>query len=122
MNTIKTTLLRSLCAVALGASLAVTFAAPTSAQAYYPGPYHYDRTYHGTIYGVIVSSVPYFLNLRVADGRVWPVNLHNGTVINPRGITLRAGMAVTIHGHRERNGGFRADDINFHGWAGGRRY
>lgn len=59
----------------------------------------------------------------IINGRhVWPVDLHGGTVINPRSLTLRPGMVVTIHGHRERNGGFRADDINFHGWAGGRRY
>lgn len=48
--------------------------------------------------GVITYSVPYFLELDAGGNRV-PVQLHDGTVILPTGLTLLAGMHVAINGY-----------------------
>jgi hypothetical protein len=52
--------------------------------------------------GVISYSVPYFLTID-AGGRRVPVHLHVGTVILPTGLTLVAGMYVSINGYWARN-------------------
>jgi hypothetical protein len=52
--------------------------------------------------GVISYSVPYFLTID-AEGRRVPVHLHVGTVILPTGLTLVAGMYVSINGYWVRN-------------------
>ncbi|MGD0052513.1 MAG: hypothetical protein ABSD03_11985 [Vulcanimicrobiaceae bacterium] len=51
--------------------------------------------------------------LRVNDNRgfVDNVQLHQGTVINPTGLTLRPGMSVTILGHPQGNV-FAANEID----------
>jgi hypothetical protein len=40
----------------------------------------------------------YAIEVRDAHGYVDNVSLHDGTIINPTGITLRAGFPVTIYG------------------------
>lgn len=59
------------------------------------------------------GTVTYFnaftLTVRV-DGRQIPVHLHQGTIINPRGLTLQPGMYVRVFGFWA-NGNFQADRI-----------
>ena len=45
-----------------------------------------------------------------ADGRQVPVHLHQGTIINPRGLTLIPGMYIRVFGFWA-NGNFQADRI-----------
>jgi hypothetical protein len=67
-----------------------------------------DETIHGRI-----RSVDGAFNISVDDDRgfVDSVELHQGTIINPTGLTLSAGMSVTILG---TNGGstFEANEID----------
>ena len=43
------------------------------------------------------------------------VHLHQGTVINPRGWTIREGQSVEVFGHDNGDGSFEADSITVHG-------
>ena len=52
--------------------------------------------------GVVTSSVPYHMSVRV-NGDVYPVSLHDGTVIKPTGITLTPSMVVNIAGYWSGN-------------------
>ncbi len=65
-----------------------------------------------TIHGRI-SSVPGKYDLYVRDDRgyVDHVVIHDGTVINPTGLTLAAGETVTIVGESQ-GGVFRADEVD----------
>ena len=47
--------------------------------------------------GVVAYSQPYFLMLDAGGSRI-PVQLHDGTVILPTGLTLAAGMRLAIDG------------------------
>jgi hypothetical protein len=59
------------------------------------------------------GTVTYFnaftMDVRSA-GEVVPVHLHQGTVINPRGLTLQPGMYIRVFGFWA-NGNFQADRI-----------
>lgn len=55
-----------------------------------------EETIHGRIASI---SGPYDLSVNDDRGFVDKVRLHQGTIINPTGITLRAGMSVTIMGY-----------------------
>jgi hypothetical protein len=94
---------------ALAAAVAFV-AVPSFAMAQYdrgPGPSQgYER--RNEIRGVVDSFSPY--NLYVNNGQ--HVILHNGTVINPTGITLRHGMRVRVLGHWGRDGAFHANEID----------
>jgi|SRR5579863_4923642 len=57
-----------------------------------------------------VSNFDRFNMTMRADGRTVPVNLHQGTVILPTGLTLEPGMFVSIDGFWSDNG-FQADRI-----------
>ena len=67
-----------------------------------------EQTIHGRI-----RSVDGPFNISVADdnGYIDSVQLHQGTIINPTGLTLAAGMSVTIIGY---NAGsvFQANEID----------
>ncbi len=47
-----------------------------------------------------ISSIPgkYTIEVRDNNGYIDNVSLHDGTIINPTGITLQPGFAVTIYG------------------------
>lgn len=45
-----------------------------------------------------------------ANGHEVPIHLHQGTIINPRGLTLQPGMYIRIFGFWA-NGNFQADRI-----------
>ncbi|MDQ2992823.1 MAG: hypothetical protein M3R30_08415 [Candidatus Eremiobacteraeota bacterium] len=42
------------------------------------------------------------------------VKLHQGTVINPRGATIRQGQTVDVWGHADQDGTLEADTITIH--------
>jgi|SRR5579872_41144 len=50
------------------------------------------------IQGVVTASVPYHMNVRIHD-ELYSVNLHDGTIIKPRGITLQPNMVVNVAGY-----------------------
>lgn len=52
-------------------------------------------------------------NVRLEDGRT--IFLHNGTVINPTGITLRAGQRISVMGTRGGRGAINANEIDVMG-------
>jgi hypothetical protein len=78
----------------------------------------YDRGYgdrggnrDGQIGGVVDSFSPFNLYL----DRGTHVELHQGTVINPTGITLQPGMRVQVYGFWNRDGSFAANEIDVNG-------
>lgn len=93
--------------LSIGASLALC-----SATAAHAAPLPSYATSEESIKGTI-SSVPSKYKILVRDDRgyVDDVTLHDGTVINPTGLTLAPGQTVTILG---RNAGstFRANQID----------
>lgn len=67
-----------------------------------------DTTIHGVVRSV---DGKYTITVRDANGYVDNVTLHDGTVINPTGLTLAPGESVTIAG--QANGGtFMANEID----------
>jgi hypothetical protein len=57
-------------------------------------------THQESIKGTIQSrSGPYTLYVRARNGDLDHVEMHQGTIINPTGLTLEAGMHVTVYGH-----------------------
>ncbi|MGH7737027.1 MAG: hypothetical protein ACREMP_04030 [Candidatus Tyrphobacter sp.] len=52
----------------------------------------------------------YTMYVRDRHGNLDRVELHQGTIITPTGLTLRAGMQVTVYGHAD-GPVFVADDI-----------
>jgi hypothetical protein len=80
------------------------------AQAYvYPAPpvYYPERREH-EIFGFITGAAPF--NVFLWQGP--HVHLHQGTVINPTGITLQPHMHVAIYGHWNYDGSYHADRID----------
>jgi hypothetical protein len=112
--TLQNRLFTTLFALAMAALPAGAFAqsdAPPPADAPPPPPPSYARPDDG-IHGRIISfDGAYSLQVRDDRGYVDNVRLHQGTVINPTGVRLAAGMAVTIRG---TNGGsaFDATEID----------
>jgi hypothetical protein len=104
------------------AAVAALLALPTAAFAQSDPNWHgyNDRGGYGDrqgqIGGIVSAFSPYNLDL----DRGTHVDLHNGTVINPTGITLRPGMRVQIYGYWRRDGAFEANEIDVRGH--GRRY
>ena len=94
-----------LLAVAAGAALV---ALPAAASAQAPRPPAGDETIRGTI-----QSLPshYTLLLHDVRGFVDNVTLRDDTVLNPDGLALNSGVAVTIIGHVDGHT-FDADEID----------
>jgi hypothetical protein len=61
------------------------------------------------VQGVVTSFERFNMTLRVS-GREYPVVLHQGTVIQPRGTTLAPSMVVNIQGYWQ-SGAFYANRI-----------
>jgi hypothetical protein len=95
----------SLAALALGGLTAVVPANALAAANYatQPGPH-----IQGTI-----ASIPgkYSIEVRTPSGKLDDVSLHQGTIINPTGITLEPGYRVRIYGYPD-NGSFVANEID----------
>jgi hypothetical protein len=102
--------LRALAAsVAASAALAlplVASAQPTYARA--PSYAHQEDQIQGR---VVSFDGQFALQVHDSRGYVDNVRLHQGTVINPTGLTLRPGMAVSIMGVG-RGGVFEANEID----------
>lgn len=114
----------------LAALAALTLAVPIAAQAqdvpsYAEGQPSYasgEENVHGRI---VRFDGAYSLQVRDEQGYVDNVQLHQGTIINPTGITLQPGMVVSILGYN--SGSFLAANevdtpYNFYGgvpWYGG---
>lgn len=65
-----------------------------------------------TIHGRIQSFHGKFdLQVRDDRGYIDNVQMHQGTIINPTGISLQPGMSVTIYGHNEGRT-FAANEID----------
>jgi hypothetical protein len=102
MNTThRTSILTSI----LGAMLAVgLLASPLAATAQVPGQQQ--------IQGRVTSyDGHYELHVQQANGEVDAIQLHQGTIINPTGLTLAAGMNVTVVGNPQGNV-FAANEID----------
>jgi len=74
----------------------------------------------GDVSGVITYFNRFDLRVRIG-GREQYVRLHQGTIINPTGVSLRPGMIVDVSGIRERNGTVDANRIDVQR-RGGRRF
>ncbi len=88
----------------LAALAALTFAAPIAAQAQDVPSYAQGQPSYANgeenVHGRIVSfDGGYALQVRDEQGYVDNVQLHQGTIINPTGITLEPGMVVSILGY-----------------------
>jgi hypothetical protein len=70
---------------------------------------------NGQLSGVVSSFSAFSLNLSNGPH----INLHQGTIINPTGTTLRPGMNVAVLGHSNQDGSFEADQINVMGNVNG---
>jgi hypothetical protein len=92
---LATALIALAAALPLAASAQTTDAAPPAPVAAPPSYGHADESIKGRI-----ASFDGGYNLQVRDDRGFTdnVQLHQGTVINPTGIRLAPGMAVTIYG------------------------
>jgi hypothetical protein len=104
-------------ALALGATLA-TGALPAAAQNYpppgppgvgYAGPRTFTERHH--VQGFVTSFGGFNLMLRIQGGPQ-PVNLHQGTVLRPLGLTIVPGMLVRADGYFNGNGVFIAERIS----------
>ena len=79
--------------------------APTYAR---PSAVNGEETIHGRI---SLFDGKYRLEVRDDRGFIDNVELHQGTVINPTGLSLQPGMAVTIMGYN-RGHAFAANEID----------
>ncbi len=78
----------------------------------YQGPnYNPNSSYQGYMTGYVSSFQPYNLWLGRGNTGNLHVTLHDGTVINPIGITLQPNMRVRVWGHWNGNGTFEANQI-----------
>jgi len=92
----KAFIVRTAAALALIALPTAAFAQPIG----FRGPHQID--------GFIATAQPYHFTFR--DGT--PIDMHNGTVINPLGATLTPGMAVRVLGFWRRDGAFEANEVD----------
>ncbi len=90
----------------IAAAAAAMLLAPAAAQAQPMQPAYASYEQHVT--GRVISFEPWHLRLDRGPAMV----LHPGTVIKPRGLTLRNGMHVRVYGHIATDGAFAADEID----------
>lgn len=94
-------------ALALGA-MALVAPSMASADTVVVAQYR-ERVDRHQLYGVVGRFGGFDMTLRVA-GSPLPVRLHQGTIINPTGLTIKPGMRVRVFGHWS-NGAFQAERI-----------
>lgn len=61
--------------------------------------------------GVVTYFRRFTLQIRMPLNRYRDIHLHQGTIINPRGATLRTGSVVDVVGHPNADGTLEADQI-----------
>ena len=111
----------------LAALAALTFAVPIAAQAQDAPSYAQGQPSYASgelnVHGRIVNfDGAYALQVRDEQGYIDNVQLHQGTIINPTGLTLQPGMVVSILGY---NAGsyFAANEVDTpYTFAGGVPY
>ncbi len=102
---------KALWGVALVPALAVCAAAAPAAAQTQPLP-SYATAGDATIQGVVRSiDGRYNITVRDVNGYIDRVALHDGTIINPTGLTLAPGQTVTILG-RPNGSTFDANEID----------
>lgn len=102
----------TLAALALGSAL-ITGSVSAYAQPYGPppGPYADQFNRPHRLRAVVTHFAGGFnMTVRVHEQFI-PVNLHQGTIIHPTGLTLRDGMLVRIDGYYNGSGTFIAERI-----------
>jgi hypothetical protein len=86
-------------AAAFAGAIGLLSAAPAFAQ---PVPSYASGSSDETIRGTIAAiNGPFNISVRDERGFIDNVNLHQGTIINPTGLTLAPGQTVTILGHND---------------------
>ncbi len=102
---------QSLAALALGS--AILAGSAVCAQPYGPPPGPYADTYarpHRLRAFITNFHGGFNMTVRVREQFI-PVNLHQGTIIHPTGLTLHNGMLVRVDGYYNGTGTFIADRI-----------
>ena len=90
---------QTIAAALLAGAFGLLAAAPAAAQ---PVPSYAHGTMDETVQGTVSSiNGPYSISVRDARGFIDNVSLHQGTIINPTGLSLEPGMPVTIIGHND---------------------
>jgi len=92
---------------------------PNGGQQYPNGGQQYPNGQNGN--GRYGPNGQYGTNGRY-NGNEQRIHLHQGTVINPRGTTLRNGMQIRVSGHPNADGSFEADRIDVVGGQNGQGY
>jgi hypothetical protein len=110
LNTSKPrTILHAVAAAAFASAIGLLSAAPAFAQ---PVPSYASGSSDETIRGTVAAiNGPYNISVRDERGFVDNVNLHQGTIINPTGLSLAPGQTVTIMGHND-GAAFSANEID----------
>jgi hypothetical protein len=97
-----------LAALLAGAGAIATTSAPAAAQY---APYGYaPNARQNVVTGVVTYFYRFDMTIQAPNGAVIPVQLHQGTIINPLGVSLQPGMPVTVRGYWA-NGQFFANRI-----------
>lgn len=73
-----------------------------------------QTTNGNTAHGQVTYFNRFDLQLRTAPNVYRSIRLHQGTIINPRGTTLRDGMTVDVVGQAQHDGSLNADQITAH--------
>lgn len=73
-----------------------------------------QTTTGNTAFGRIVYFRRFSMQLETAPGVFRQINLHQGTIINPRGASLDRGMSVEVAGAPQADGSLNADSIVLH--------
>jgi hypothetical protein len=97
--------------IAIAGSLSPAAAQQYQALGYAPPP-HYDRTFRDFhhVQGWVTSFSGFDLTVRI-HGVGQPVNLHQGTILRPLGLTIVPGMLLRADGYFNGNGLFIAEQI-----------
>lgn len=66
-------------------------------------------------YGTVTYFKRYDMQVRMALNRYRTIRLHPGTVINPRGTSLKVGDIVDVRGRAQSDGSLLADNIVLNG-------
>lgn len=61
--------------------------------------------------GAVTYFRRYTLQIRMPLNQYRDIQLHRGTIINPRGATIQTGSVVDVQGHPNANGTLEADAI-----------
>lgn len=70
-----------------------------------------QTTNGNTAHGRVTYFKRFSLQLQTAPGVYRQINLHQGTIIDPRGTSLTEGMTVEVAGNPQNDGSLNADSI-----------